>query len=98
METNRRLATMETEEQHAAICEAIRQAQLQEMIPCRWSCEDHEGCDTPTMIRVVCLEQMAEKREQLPSAIAVLQMGHAPRGATPYPDAAEQLALRRGVA
>lgn len=97
MTTNRTLAAMDVDDRHQAIYEALENAQLQDLIPCRWSCEDHEGCGTAWMLRVVCLEQNAERRVQLDSAINFLRMGHTPRGATPYPDAAEALLHRRGA-
>jgi hypothetical protein len=49
------------------------------------------------MLRVVCLEQTGERPVKIGDAIQLLMRGHAPRGATPYPDAAEALLSRRDV-
>jgi hypothetical protein len=62
-----------------------------------WSVDDREGCDTAWMLRVVCERQTCETRVDLDEAGILLHSGHAPRGATPYPSAAEWLLARRGA-
>jgi hypothetical protein len=49
------------------------------------------------MLTVVCLEQTAERKVPFDVALGDLVGGHAPRGATPYPDSAEALLARRDV-
>lgn len=95
MVTNKQLKSMPAHDQHKAIYATLAWAKLEDMIPCRWSCEDHEGCDTATMLRVVCLTQLAERTVPMATAIESLVDGQAPRGATPYPDAASALLARR---
>lgn len=75
---------------------ALEAAGIGEMLGLEWSVEDHEGCDTAWMLRAVCSEQTGEERVPLGEAISLLRDGHSPRGATPYPCAAEALlAIRR---
>ena len=97
MTTNAKLRRMDDLDQHRAIYAALAEARLEVLISCRWSVEDHEGCDTAWMLRVVCLEQTGERPVRIGDAIQLLMRGHAPRGATPYPDAAEALLSRRDV-
>lgn len=97
MVTNRQLREMPDHEAHKAIYAALAGAKMDDLIPCRWSCEGHEGCDTAWMLRTVCLHQTGERPVPLVMAVGLLTSGHAPRGATPWPDAAEALLARRGV-
>jgi hypothetical protein len=95
--TNSSLKRMNDYERHGAIYAALVGAGLHDLIHCRWSVEDHDGCDTAWMLTVVCLEQTAERKVPFDVALGDLVGGHAPRGATPYPDAAEALLARRDV-
>jgi hypothetical protein len=97
MITNRELLRMNAHDQHGAIYAALVWAKLEDLIPCRWSAEDCEGGDTAAMLQVVCLGQLSERRVPFAAAIENLVDGFAPRGATPYPEAAEALLARRGV-
>ena len=97
MTTNAQLRRMDAHDQHSAIYAALVWAKLEDLIPCRWSVEDCEGGDTAAMLRAVCLCQLGERRVPFSTAIENLVDGHAPRGATPYPDAAEALLARRDV-
>jgi hypothetical protein len=44
--TNAKLRRMDDLDQHRAIYAALVEARLEDVIPRRWSVEDHEGCDT----------------------------------------------------
>jgi hypothetical protein len=88
---------MDSLDQHSAIYAAMASARLEDLMPCRWSVEDREGCNTVWMLLAVCLEQTGERPVQIEDAIRLLMQGHVPRGATPYPDAAEALMARRNV-
>jgi len=93
--TKAKLRWMDFRDKHRAFYDAVLRAKLEDLIPCRWSVEDHEGCDTTWMLRVVCLEQTGERRVKVDDAIDLLSQGHAPRGSTPYPETAEALLARR---
>lgn len=97
MVTNAQLRRMTAHDQHSAIYAALVWAKLEDLIPCRWSAEDAEDCDTAHMLRGVCLAQLGERRVPFATAIENLMDGFAPRGATPYPDAAEALMARRAA-
>ncbi len=97
MITNRDLRRMDAHDQHSAIYAALVWAKLEDLIPCRWSVEDCEGGDTAAMLQAVCLGQLGERRVPFATAIENLVDGFAPRGATPYPEAAEKLLARRNV-
>lgn len=97
MVTNRQLKKMDSWDLFKTIMASMENARLDSLIECRWSVEDHEGCDTAWMLRVVCLEQTGERTQPFADALALLVAGHAPRGATPWPDAAEELLARRGI-
>jgi len=97
MITNRELRRMNAHNQHSAIYAALVWAKLEDLIPCRWSAEDCEGGDTAAMLRAVCLSQLGERRVPFSTAIENGMDGFAPRGATPYPEAADALLARRDV-
>lgn len=97
MLTNVKLKRMDAWDQHKAIHAALVGARLHDLLPCLWTVEGRDGCDTVHMLRVVCLEQTAERTVPFTQALGLLMDGHAPRGATPYPDAAEALLAIRGV-
>ena len=97
MLTNAKLKRMNLCDQNDAIYDVLCEAGLHDLIPCRWCCENSEGCDTLHMLRVVCLEQTGERRVPFAETVRWLVMGISPRGAIPYPDAAEALLARRGV-
>jgi hypothetical protein len=82
-------------ERHKAIYAALSSAGLHDLIPCRWCCEDCEGCDTAEMLRIVCIEQTGERRVPFTTAVGDITLGFSPRGAIPYPDAAQALLARR---
>ena len=77
-------------EDHAPYIAALEAAGLGSMLGGQWSCEDREGCDTAWMLRSV-ERQTGEEPVALDEAISLLRIGHAPRGATPYPWTAERL-------
>lgn len=71
---------------HEDAIAAIRAANLDSLMGNTWACDDHEECDTAWMLTTVA---------DLDVAIALLDMGYAPDGVTPWPDAAMSLLHRR---
>lgn len=83
---------------HDLYIRALDVVGLGSMLGMTWSVEDHDECDTAWMLRVVCSEQTGEEKVDLGEALLMLKSGHAPRGATPWPCAAEALlAIRRSL-
>lgn len=83
------LTEVEEEGIHSLYVRSLDAVGLGGLMRATWAVADSDECDTAWMLRHVCSDR--DDPVELDDAVTMLKHGHAPRGATPWPCAAEAL-------